>query len=164
MDRNGNKRFIVRFFALSTVASLKWHILKLLKLLKPIKKKKIKSYGHSKVGGTQKTPKFQKPITRPLGHPEPKNFVFPSFTLGDTSTPKMSKIGEIRVLSYLHLSWNAPKRRNGRRRIQLLHSSHDFHIAIRVAQNASELQNRSFWCSIRGPINLRPVFCSYDSI
>ena len=60
-------------------------------------------------------PKFQKPITRPLGHPEPKNFVFPSFTLGDTSTPKMSKIGEIRVLSYLHLSWNAPERSNKER-------------------------------------------------
>ena len=68
----------------------------------------VPSYGHSKVGGTQKTPNFQMPITCPLGDLEPKNFVFPSFSIGGTSTPKMIKIGEIRVLSYLHLPWNAP--------------------------------------------------------
>ena len=52
------------------------------------------SYGHLKVSGTQKTTKFQKPIT----HPESNNFV-----------PKMIEIGERRVLSYFHLPWNAPK-------------------------------------------------------
>ena len=65
-------------------------------------------YGHSKIGGTPKTPKFEKPITPPLGVLEPKKFGFPSFSLGGTSTPKMIKIGEIRVLSYFDLSWNEP--------------------------------------------------------
>ena len=63
-------------------------------------------YGHSKIGGVPKTPKFEMPITPPLGVLEQKNFGFPSFSIGGTFTPKMIKIGEIGVLSYLHLSWN----------------------------------------------------------
>jgi hypothetical protein len=63
-------------------------------------------YGHSKIGGVPKMPKFEMPITPPLGVLEQKNFGFPSFSIGGTFTPKMIKIGEIRVLSYLHLSWN----------------------------------------------------------
>ena len=65
-------------------------------------------YGHSKIGGVPKTPKFEMPITPPLGVLEQKKFGFPSFSIGGTSTPKMIKIGEIGVLSYLHLSWNEP--------------------------------------------------------
>ena len=49
------------------------------------------------------------PITPPLGVLEQKNFGFPSFSIGGTFTPKMIKIGEIRVLSYFDLSWNEPK-------------------------------------------------------
>ena len=52
--------------------------------------------------------KFEMPITAPLGVLEQKNFGFTSFSLGGTSTPKMIKIGEMRVSSYLRLSWNAP--------------------------------------------------------
>ena len=52
--------------------------------------------------------KIEMPITAPLGVQEQKNFGFPSFSLGGTSTPKMIKIGELGVLSYLHLPWNAP--------------------------------------------------------
>ena len=48
------------------------------------------------------------PITPPLGVLEQKNFGFPSFSIGGTFTPKMIKIGEIRVLSYFDLSWNEP--------------------------------------------------------
>ena len=48
----------------------------------------------------------------PLGVLEQKNFGFPSFSIGGTFTPKMIKIGEIRVLSYLDLSWNEPKVEN----------------------------------------------------
>ena len=48
------------------------------------------------------------PITPPLGVLEPKNFGFPSFSPGDTSMPKMIKIGEIRVLIYFDLPWNEP--------------------------------------------------------
>ena len=66
-------------------------------------------YGHSKIGGVPKTPKFEMPITPPLGVLEQKNFGFPSFSIGGTFTPKMIKIGEIRVLSYFDLSWNEPK-------------------------------------------------------
>ena len=65
-------------------------------------------YGHSKIGGVPKTPKFEMPITPPLGVLEQKNFGFPSFSIGGTFTPKMIKIGEIRVLSYFDLSWNEP--------------------------------------------------------
>ena len=53
--------------------------------------------------------KFEMPITAPLGVREQKNFGFPSFSLGGTSTPKMIKIGELVVLSYLDLPWNEPK-------------------------------------------------------
>ena len=52
--------------------------------------------------------KFEMPITAPLGVREQKNFGFPSFSLGGTSTPKMIKIGELVVLSYLDLPWNEP--------------------------------------------------------
>ena len=65
-------------------------------------------YGHSKIGGVPKTPKFEMPITPPLGVLEQKNFGFPSFSIGGTFTPKMIKIGEIGVLSYFNLSWNEP--------------------------------------------------------
>ena len=61
-------------------------------------------YGHSKFGGTPKTQNFEKPITPPLGVLEPKNFGFPSFSLGGTSTPKMIKFGEIRVLIHFDLT------------------------------------------------------------
>ena len=53
--------------------------------------------------------KFEMPITAPLGVREQKNFGFPSFSLGGTSTPKMIKIGELGVLSYLDLPWSEPK-------------------------------------------------------
>ena len=66
------------------------------------------SYGHSKIGGTPKMQKFEMPITDLLGVREQKNFGFPSFSLGGTSTPKMIKIGELVVLSYLDLPWNEP--------------------------------------------------------
>ena len=66
------------------------------------------SYGHLKIGGTPKMQKFEMPITAPLGVREQKNFGFPSFSLGGTSTPKMIKIGELVVLSYLDLPWNEP--------------------------------------------------------
>ena len=52
--------------------------------------------------------KFEMPITAPLGVREQNNFGFPSFSLGGTSTPKMIKIGEIRVLIYFDLTWNEP--------------------------------------------------------
>ena len=39
--------------------------------------------------------KFEMPITLPLGVLEQKDFGFPSFSIGDTSTPKMIKIDEI---------------------------------------------------------------------
>ena len=45
-------------------------------------------------------------VSRGLGVLEPKNLGFPSFSPGGTSMPKMIKMGEIRVLSYFHLSWN----------------------------------------------------------
>ena len=51
--------------------------------------------------------KFEMPITAPLGVLEQKKFGFTSFSLGGTSTPKMIKIGEMRVFSYLRPSWNA---------------------------------------------------------
>jgi len=66
------------------------------------------SYGHSKIGGTPKMQKFEMPITALLGVREQKNFGFPSFSLGGTSTPKMIKIGELVVLSYFDLPWNEP--------------------------------------------------------
>ena len=68
----------------------------------------IRSYGHLKNIGTQKSPNFEMPITPPLGVREPKNFGFPSFSPGGTSMPKMIKIGEIRVLIYFDLTWNEP--------------------------------------------------------
>ena len=67
------------------------------------------SYGHSKIEGTPKMQKFEMPITAPLGVREQKNFGFPSFSLGGTTTPKMIKIGELAVLSYLDLPWNEPQ-------------------------------------------------------
>ena len=39
--------------------------------------------------------KFETPITLPLGVLEQKDFGFPSFSIGDTSTPKIIKIDEI---------------------------------------------------------------------
>ena len=42
-----------------------------------------------------KMAKFETPITLPLGVLEQKDFGFPSFSIGDTSTPKMIKIDEI---------------------------------------------------------------------
>ena len=55
-----------------------------------------------------KIAKFWKAHNTPLGVLEPKNFGFPSFSPGSTSMPKMIQIGEVRVLSYFHLSWNEP--------------------------------------------------------
>ena len=52
-------------------------------------------YGYSKIGGMPKMAKFETPITLPLGVLEQKDFGFPSFSIGDTSTPKMIKIDEI---------------------------------------------------------------------
>ena len=64
-------------------------------------------YGHSKIGGMPKIAKFETPITPPRG-PREKQFWVSKFLHRGTSTPKMIKIGEIRVLSYLYLSWNEP--------------------------------------------------------
>ena len=85
----------------------------------------IPSYGLSKIGGTKKSQNFEKPITPPLGVLEPKNFGFPSFSPGGTSMPKMIKIGEIRVLSYLRLPWNAPYKQPPPFDLKLLYSGYD---------------------------------------
>ena len=42
-----------------------------------------------------KMTKFKTPTTLPLGVLEQKDFGFPSFSIGDTSTPKMIKIDKI---------------------------------------------------------------------
>ena len=62
-------------------------------------------YGYSKIGGMPKMAKFETPITLPLGVLEQKDFGFPSFSIGDTSTPKMIKIDEIIFFSVKRHFW-----------------------------------------------------------
>ena len=66
-------------------------------------------YLKKKVHGLARSPNFENGIAPPLGVLGRKFFVVLNNSLGGTSGPSMSKIGDVRVPNHFDPCWNCPK-------------------------------------------------------
>ena len=71
--------------------------------------KQMLRYLKKKVHGLARSPNFENGIAPPLGVLGRKFFVVLNNSLGGTSGPSMSKIGDVRVPNHFDPCWNCPK-------------------------------------------------------